>query len=43
MTAGQARVFVLLLLLMFLEVIRNPQLGAAFKGIIGGFWNLGGK
>lgn len=43
MTAGQYRVLVLLLLLLGMEAIANPTILGGFKGLAGGFWNLGGK
>jgi hypothetical protein len=43
MQPGQSRVLVLIIVLIGLEVIANPAFSGFFKGIVGGFWNLGGK
>lgn len=43
MQAGQSRVLVLIIVLVALEVIANPAFSGFFKGILGGFWNIGGK
>ena len=41
MLTGQWRVFVLLLVLLFMEVIKTPAVGSFFSGLAGAFTKSG--